>query len=187
MSPPDTITAVPTTPASDHTQWFKQEVQPHDGILRNYLRLQFPSVRDLDDVVQESYLQIWKARQVRSICSAKSYLFTVARHIAIALSRRERRAARFEEPSDCSELALDHSPGTVEILSQKEKLALIADAIATLPDRMREIVLLHKADGFSQRAVAEKLGISEKTVENLVSRGIARCRAHLRERGVEYF
>jgi len=67
-------------------------VHLHDSSLKAYLRGSFPSVRDIDDVVQESYLRVWKARASQPIKSAKGFLFTVARRLALDLIRRERRS-----------------------------------------------------------------------------------------------
>jgi hypothetical protein len=64
--------------------WFRDEVYPLDSALKAYLRRTFPSVHDFEDLVQESYLRIWKARLLRPIASTRSFLFQVARHAAIS-------------------------------------------------------------------------------------------------------
>ena len=73
----------------DNTRWFTEEVQPDGPQLRSYLRGSFPTVRVLDDVVQESCLRVWKSRATRPIQSAKAFLFAVARRLALDLVRRE--------------------------------------------------------------------------------------------------
>lgn len=67
----------------EQAQWFANEVHAHASQLKAYLRGAFPSVRDVDDVVQESYLRIWKARAIHPIESAKTFLFTIARRVAL--------------------------------------------------------------------------------------------------------
>jgi RNA polymerase sigma factor (sigma-70 family) len=47
--------------------WFAEEVHTHDSQLKSYLRSSFPALRDVDDVVQESYLRIWRRQLVRPI------------------------------------------------------------------------------------------------------------------------
>jgi RNA polymerase sigma-70 factor (ECF subfamily) len=71
-------------------RWFADEVHRHELALKAYLRGSFPSVRDIDDVVQESYLRVWRARLAHPIHSTKSFLFQVARHLALDLVRRDR-------------------------------------------------------------------------------------------------
>jgi DNA-directed RNA polymerase specialized sigma24 family protein len=74
------------------SEWFMQEVQPHAGKLKSYLQSSFPSVRDVDDVVQESFLQIWRVRAARPITSARGLLFIIARNVALNLAQRQRSA-----------------------------------------------------------------------------------------------
>jgi hypothetical protein len=54
-------------PAPIPARWFAEEVQPHEASLRAYMRGAFPMVRDVDDVVQESYLRVWRARAAQPI------------------------------------------------------------------------------------------------------------------------
>lgn len=168
-------------------RWFEEEVQAHEPALRTYVQGRFPAVRDVDDVVQESFLRVWRARLAQPIASSKAFLFTVARHVAFDLARRDRRSP--VEP--CA--AIDELPAAAEIptaeqqLTWCEKVDLLGNAIAQLAPRRREIIVLHKIKGLSQREVARRLGLAEKTVENHVALGVKDCQAFFREHGVEYF
>jgi RNA polymerase sigma factor (sigma-70 family) len=175
---------IPQTIAENAARWFAAEVHPHDAQLKAYLRSSFPAVRDIDDVVQESYLRIWRSRAVQPIHSAKAFLFKVARHVALNLVDRQ-RASPVLVVGDLAELpVLDHRPGVVETVSRNEKLRLLVLALATLPPRCREITILRKLKGIPQKDVAARLGIAEKTVEEQVARGVRRCEDYLRRRGV---
>ncbi len=57
-------------------------------------------------------------------------------------------------------------------------------AIAALPERCRVVLTLRKLQGLSYRDIAQKLGISENTVDAHVCTGLFRCREYLRARGV---
>lgn len=167
------------------TLWFAQEVEPHASSLKAYLRGSFPSVRDLDDVVQESYLRIWKARSSHPIDSARAFLFTIARRLAIRTVRKD-RAAPLEFTGDALfSRAIDESPNPAEALNYREKVALLAEALIVLPPRCRDVVVLRKLQRRSQREVADRLGLSERTVENQLARGIRRCERFFRARGVD--
>lgn len=168
-------------------QWFAREVHPHDAQLKSYLRGSFPTMHDVDDVVQESYLRLWKVRHVQPIRSAKAFLFTIARHVALDWVRRK-RVCPVKSVGDLACLsALNGEPGAAENLTEQEKVVLLGEAIAALPARCREVVLLHKIHGLPQAEVGRRLGLSAKTVENQVARGVKRCTEHMRRRGVEYF
>jgi hypothetical protein len=77
----------------EHSRWFTDEVHPHGAQLRSYLAKAFPSVgHEVEDVVQESSLRIWKARAAHPISSARDFLFEVARRLAIDFTRQRARS-----------------------------------------------------------------------------------------------
>ena len=177
----------PCVAATEQERWFEKEVHPHGSQLRSYLRGAFPSVRDVDDVVQESYLRIWKARAGQEIQSAKAFLYKVARHVALDLIRRH-RTSPIDPLGDLAELrVIEDKPDAAELLTAREKLDLLADAVVSLPARRREIILLHKIKGLPQRTVADQLGLSERTVENHCRLALIECEEYLRAHGVESF
>lgn len=162
-------------------------VHPHDSSLKAYVRASFPSVRDVDDIVQESYLRIWKTRLAHPIASTKCFLFQVARHLAIDVIRR-RQTASTDSLGDLTTLAvIEDRPGAIEKLCYEEKVELLAAAFVNLPPRCREIMTLRKLKRHSNKDIAECLGLSESTVTNQITRGIKLCREFLQERGVHGF
>lgn len=169
---------------SDHTKWFTDEIQPHDAQLKAYLRGAFPTVRDVDDVVQESYLRIWRVRAAGPIHSAQAFLFTVARRLAIDGTRR-RAASPIDAVEDLARLPVaDDSVDVAGEAEQSERVAILGEAISQLPARCREVFVLHKIQSLSRRETAERLGLAEKTVEVQTARAMDRCGEFLRRRGV---
>ena len=184
MSPPPTLSTSASAAAENDARWFTEEVHPHDAQLKAYLRSSFPAVRDVEDVVQESYLRIWRSRAAQPIHSARAFLFKVARHVALNLVARQ-RASPVIGVGDLAALpVLEDRPGVVETVGKNEKLRLLVQALATLPPRCREVTILRKLKGVPQKQVAAQLGIAEKTVEEQVARGVKRCENYLRRRGV---
>ena len=171
-------------PHTDQARWFAEEVRPHRGALRAYLQRAFPGVRDVEDVVQDSLLRIWTARAGRQIGCARAFLFKIARHRALDILRHD-RASPFVAVRDLAALSVaGEEPSPADAITTAEKIELVAEAIAGLPDRCREIVVLRKLQGLSQREVATRLGLSERTVEVQVARGVRRCAEHLRRLGL---
>jgi len=111
----------------------------------------------------------------------------VARHLALDTIRKHGRAP-LDTVGDSAVLGvIDTSPDAVETLITQEMLHHLADAIASLPDRRREVVILHKLKGLSHKEVAEQLGLSARTVEKHCYKGMLACAEYLRERGIHGF
>lgn len=169
---------------SEAVRWFKDEIQPHDAQLKAYLRGSFPSVRDVEDVVQESYLRVWRARAAQTITCARGFLYQIARHVALDLIRHE-RTSPIEAVTDLAALRVyDERPDAAAAACSREEIALLADAIDALPARCREIFLLRKIKRLPQKEIARLLGLSEQTVQVQVQRGMRRCEAYLAQRGL---
>ncbi len=180
---PASAPACVATPA-EHARWFVNEVHAHDAQVKAYLRGSFPSIRDVDDVVQESYLRIWKARTAQPIHSVRAFLFRVARNVALNLVDRQ-RISPIDTVRDLEALpVVEDGPNAAANTCAREELLLLARAIDSLPPRCREIVILRRIKNVSQREIAARLGISEKTVEVQVVRGIRRCGDFLRRHGL---
>ncbi|AWI09436.1 RNA polymerase sigma factor [Ereboglobus luteus] len=184
-SPHDSPLSVP--PCADmpveKSQWFRNEVHAHDAKLKSYLRGAFPAV-DAEDVAQESYLRIWLASVGQPIKSAKAFLFTVARRLALDTIRHRKKSPIIAVPDLAVLNVMDEGRDAAEAASTSDEIALLAEALDSLPARCREIIILRKFQHLSQREVAERLGIAECTVEEQVYRGIRRMEAFFVRRGV---
>lgn len=173
------------TSPSDESSWFKAQVHPHQDQLRSYLRKQFPTVQDVDDVVQESYLRLLKVRNSTRIQSVKAFLFGIANHLAIDIIRKGKRIAARVDIEDITALnVMEDGPDAAEVASVHQEVALLAEAIHSLPRRCREIMILRKLEHLSHQEIAGKLGISPSTVEAQVNRGMKLLASFLRDRGV---
>lgn len=169
---------------AEQEHWFAAEVHPHEGQLKAYLHGTFPSIRDADDVVQESYLRLWKRQTIRPIGAAKAFLFAVARHLALDLLRRERRNPVAAVTDLAALFVIDDKPDSADNTCVNEETELLLAAIAALPNRTREVYMLRKFEGLSQKQIAAHLGLSENTVEVQIGRANRRCERFLRDRGV---
>jgi RNA polymerase sigma-70 factor (ECF subfamily) len=159
-------------------------VHSHDAALKAYLRVRFPDEGDVEDVVQESYVRVWKARAIEPIKSVKAFLFRVAQNIAVDRIRRSRVAMEAPVGNLPGYDVIDESTNVGESISAHEKEQLLAAAVSTLPARAHDIVILCKLNGLSHREAAEQLGIAERTVDEHLRRGMKRLGAELRKRGL---
>lgn len=134
-------------------------------MLRAWLRSRFASQTDVDDIVQEAFVRVLKARASGEVRSPRAFLFVTARNIAL-MQLRHRAVAREDSLTE-SELwdILDESVDVPQAVARAQELELLTKAIQTLPARCRQILTLRKIYGMSQKDVAAELGIAEHTVE----------------------
>lgn len=166
------------------SRWFAAEVQPHEPALRAWLHSQFPQLHDVDDLVQEAYARVLRARERDAVQTPRALLFTSARHLAIDLLRR-RKVVSFEPIAEnAAATVYDESRGVAESAAHRQELEILTHAIQSLPDRCRQVLTLRKIYGLSQKEIAAQLGISEHTVEVQVANGMRRCTEFLARHGL---
>ena len=166
------------------SKWFAEHVQPHEPALRAYLSRRFPTLPDHDDLVPETYVRVFRARDPSRLAFIKAFLFTTARNAAIDLFRRSRRHAhtRIENESDLR--LLEEPPGVVEALERRQRLEILLEALGALPERCREVMMLRYIEGFACKEIAAHRGISLGTVKNHLLKGVHACSRHFEARGL---
>jgi RNA polymerase sigma factor (sigma-70 family) len=170
--------------ALDHHRWFAEQVQPYEPALRAYLHGRFPALTDQDDIVQDTYTRLLRARAAGEIRHPKAFLFTTARNAALDFFRRKRPVSmdditHFDESS-----VLVDRPDVVELVNREQELEILADAVRTLPDRCRQVIMLRYLDGLAYKEIAVQLRISPETVKTQLATGMRRCAEYFRERGL---
>ncbi|MBI5423128.1 MAG: sigma-70 family RNA polymerase sigma factor [Opitutae bacterium] len=138
---------------------------------------------DVEDVVQDAYARLMRAHASGPIANPKAFLFVTARNLALNHLRHQ----GYERPAGATEVdplsVLDDALGAPETLTRREDFQVLIDAIQSLPDRCRQVVTLRKIYGLSQRETAERLGITENTVEAQGAIGLRKCIEFFRRRG----
>ena len=177
---PEFAPAVPS-PRPDTDRWFAEHVLPHEPMLRAWLRGRFPSLADPDDLVQETFARVVQAYTSAPIGSAKAFLFTTARNLAIDRVRRD-RIIGIEPLTEIEGLSVLEDVS--ETVGRRQELELLTQAIQSLPERCRQVLTLRKIYGLPQREIAAQLGISEHTVEAQVGNGMRKCAEFLARHGL---
>ena len=168
----------------EQARWFSEEIQPHERSLRSYLQRALPTLYDVDDIAQDCFSRILRAREKGQVRSPRPLLFTIARNAVRDFFHQRSKVEMVPINETAALPALDHGPGLLESICHRQELALLAQAIDSLPPRCREVVLLRKIKGLSQKQIARTLGITENTVEALAAKGARRCADYLRRHGV---
>lgn len=150
---------------SPQARWFAEHVQPHEAMLRAWLRGQFPRAGDVDDLVQEAFVRILQARESQAIDSPKAFLFATARNLALGRLRHLKVEGDFALAEGGLSSVCDEGADVAETVARAQELELLTHAIQSLPTRCRQVITLRRIYGMSQREVAAHLGIAEHTVE----------------------
>jgi RNA polymerase sigma-70 factor (ECF subfamily) len=159
-------------------------VQPLEPELRAYLRRRFPAMTDVDDIVQDSYVQLLRRQPEGRIASVRAYLFTIAHHAVLRVFRKRRIISVVPVSELPPWRLIENAPNAAEVANLHQDEALVAEAIAALPARCREVFALRIGRGLSHAEIAAILDLSEATVRVQVARGLQKCAQFLRDRGV---
>jgi RNA polymerase sigma factor (sigma-70 family) len=145
--------------------WFKSEVLVHEGILMRFLARVWPRRADLADLRQETYIRVYEAAQQSIPSAPKAFLFSVARHVLIDRRRRE-RIVSIQTAGDndfSNDLIEEKTPE--RWVGARQEFARLAHALDRLPPKCREVVWMRRVLNLTQKEVALRLNVSEKTVE----------------------
>jgi RNA polymerase sigma factor (sigma-70 family) len=173
-----------TSTIADRAAWFRTTVLPHDSALRAYLRVRFMCV-DTDDVVQEAYLRLW--RQVtagRTVhVNVKSYLFTIARNVALDHLRRGARSP-FEDRTTHEVYRIpDETIDSGSAAARRQDHELLREALRALPSRCRHAAELRHFQGLNYQEAAKVMQVSPSTINSHVRTAERLCQEYFREKG----
>lgn len=166
---------------NDLDDWFMREVIPAEGALMRYLRHNWRDTAELADLRQDVYARVYDAARARIPEHATAFVLATARNLLIDRARRN-QVVSIEAYAELSDLAIDelspdrHADGRAE-------LRRFVDALEALPPRCKEVVVLRKVEGLSQREVATRMGIAEDTVEKQIAKGMRALAEALLESG----
>jgi RNA polymerase sigma-70 factor (ECF subfamily) len=151
--------------------WFIREILVHEAALMRYLLRTWSRREEVQDLRQDIYIRVYEAAAKNRPTMPKSFMFTTARHL---MTDRLRRACivSIEAVGDLDALNVLVDEATPERqLGGRQELYRLSEAFDRLPDRCREVFWLRRVEELSQREVAARMGISEKTVEKQVAKG----------------
>lgn len=148
-----------------------------------------------EDIVQEAFGRVLVRRpelfRPEAGSQVRAYMWRVVRNKSIDWCRRNSgKYMSLEEKMLDSELSLlvDEmiAPESFNAYDYGLATATINDVVSCMPPRTREVFLLRREEGFSNKDVAEKLGISVKAVEKHMTLSLKRIRQALRDKGIPF-
>jgi RNA polymerase sigma factor (sigma-70 family) len=153
-------------------RWIATHILPLEPSIRAWLRRIRPAGLEADDLIQEAYAKLASLPSVNHITQPRPYLFRIIKSLILAHVRHAQVVA-IESMANLSELNISLEEASPErILSARQQLEHLAQAIECLPRGCREVFRLRKFEDLPQREIAMRLKISENTVEKQLARAL---------------
>ncbi len=160
-------------PYEARSRWLAQHVLPHEATMRARLgHLTRRTGVDVDDIVQETYAVLARLESVEAIRNPRGYALQVATSLFLQDLRR-RKVVSIGTMSDLASLnVIDDRPSPEQQVSGQQELRRVQTAISSMPSKIGKVFWLRRVEGLSQRETANRLGLTEHTVEKYMARGM---------------
>lgn len=138
---------------------------------------------DVEDIVQETFVRSYEARQQSRITNLKAYFFATARNLSLKhKALHANKITCYLEDLGVSEV-YDHRPGPEMEFEAHEQFSIFCEAVRELPLQCRRVLILKKIYNLSHDEIAERLNITVSTTNQHLAKGLTRCTLYMRERG----
>lgn len=146
--------------------------------LRRFLQCRVGCPVEAQDLTQEVFARLLRAKNRAEVKRPRGLLFQIARNLLIDRWRRSADATLDPLEKRAEEEAVTFLDPARHAESRDE-LRLVQEAIAKLPERCREVFILNRFGDLSYADISNRLGISQSTVEKHMIRALLACRAAL--------
>jgi len=168
-----------------------------DAIVRQYRRKVFNVAykfvgqhEQAEDLTQDIFLKIFKSLATFDRrANFQTWLISVSRNLCIDHYRSVRQERQtIDRQVDPNELSpVSHEPGPIAAIEQKDRVALLREALAALPESLRTAVLMRDIQELTYQEIADRLRLPEGTVKSRINRGRTELARQIRRmRGDDY-
>lgn len=141
---------------------FSELVRVHAQGVLNVIYRMCGDVQLAEDAAQETFLRAWQnLPSYRPQTPLRNWLYRIAVNVGTDMLRKEKRIL----PDDIEDLNLtDRQPGLETLVSQNERTRLVQNAILSLPEVSRAVLVLREYEGLSYQEISSTLDIPVGTV-----------------------
>ena len=145
---------------------------------------------EAEDLTQDIFIKIYKSLGTFDRrANFQTWLVSVSRNLCIDHYRSVRKERQtIDRDVDANELApAAAEPGPIAALEQRDRITLLREALASLPDTLRTAVVMRDIQEWSYQEIAERLTLPEGTVKSRINRGRNELARQIRRlRGDDY-
>ncbi len=142
--------------------------------------------KEVEDIVQETYVRICQVENKDAIRKPSSYVFRTARNLALDYVKRSE--SRLNVAVDMDDLSsedflrpTDMDPTYAQVASDKE-FSLFCEAVRSLPRQSRRAFVLKKVYGYTLKEIMAEMKLGRPSVETHIINGTKKCVQYLRDR-----
>ena len=154
---------------------FEQHVLPHLDAGYNLARWLTRDAHDAEDVVQDACLRAMQYVNALRGGDARAWFLTIVRHACYDWFKRNRPPEIVADDGSAIDAAVDDAPSPEQVVARGAEARALADAVAALPPRYREVLVLRELEELSYKEIAR---IADIPIGTVMSR-LARARAML--------
>jgi RNA polymerase sigma-70 factor, ECF subfamily len=139
----------------------------------NFFRYRFGAIADIEDLTARTFEKAWRNRSLyrRDVAAFSTWLLSIARNVALDYQRAHRPSVPLE---DAATVATTDTPE--DQAARRSDGQRLAQLMARLPDRDRELLALKYGAGMNNRAIARATGLSESNVGTILHRAVQTLR-----------
>jgi RNA polymerase sigma-70 factor (family 1) len=131
------------------------------------------------EVAQEVFIKVWDRRiAFADVKTLEAFIYTMTKNLALNLMKSRSRellnAYKFAITRDTTENL------TEKVVLNNECDALVNDAVEKLTPNQKRVYELSRVQGLSHREIAQRLNVSDSTVNNLLNTALAKLRKDLK-------
>ena len=133
-----------------------------------------------EDIIQESFIILFREAKQQQIENPRAFLFRVARNLAFDYLKHKKVTDKYAQIQHPVLESTIEAPSMEQMLADNENAELMKQVINELSPRCRDAFLLNKLYEMSYGEVAQYVGISESGVEKHIMKGLRHCRKRLK-------
>ena len=150
--------------------------------LERILRTRVANAEDARDLAQEAFMRLLRLERTEFIRRPEQYLLRIAAKLAYE-HRLKARNSRVDTMPEVPEALHERMPSAEDEVLTEHSVLELERTLEQLPPNVQAALIWHRRDGLTYAEIGERLGVSGNMVKKYLQKGVAHCRAELKENG----
>ena len=143
--------------------------------LRRFAYRYLKTPHDVEDVVQEAFVRVLEAQRSHTVKHIPSYVYQTIKNLSLNELAKCGNRLTDTVGDQMPKSVLLETATIEEDFEARQKFELFCRAVRQLPTKCQRAYILRKVYGFSHQEIAQRMGVSVKTVEAHLTKAIVRC------------